>query len=241
MNETEIEEGDNVLTVFYRDNPIGKDEITFDNLKFNHFPQQHSWDDLICKDAVSFKSGKDVIGLIQTPKNIGGAHNQFMWYAPGTNQAGTPSFKVLKRDDGNWTELVGEVKDWLNKYVPPHMLCSVSLFEDAHENTGKGINACITHCAGTDPADLSENAATKGDNIYDMNIIAGTGEWEDMFEEAKAKINLKGGQEGHIVASTNDSSNDGGVIIILSWSSLMEMNIQETVRPASCMDNCSIF
>ena len=64
MNETEIEEGDNILTVFYRDNPIEKNELTFDNLKFNHFPQQHSWDDLIKKDAMAFMKGYDVIGLI---------------------------------------------------------------------------------------------------------------------------------------------------------------------------------
>lgn len=121
------------------------------------------------------------------------------------------------------------------------MLVSVSLFEDAHENTGKGINACITHCAGETPMDLSENEATKGGPLYDLQVIAGTGEWEDMFEEAKAKINAKGGQEGHIVASTNDSSNDGGVIIVLSWSSLLEGNLREVIRPASCMDNCTIF
>lgn len=151
MNETEIEEGDNILTVFYREIPIGKNEVTFDDLKFNHFPQQHQWNDLINKDANAFKKGYDMISLIHTPKNIGGAHNQFMWYTSGTNYAGTPLFKVLKRDDGSWNDLVGEVRDWLNKYVPPHTLISVSLFEDAHENTGKGINACIAHCAGTDP------------------------------------------------------------------------------------------
>lgn len=38
MNETEIEEGDNILTVFYRNNSIepGK-EIALDDLKLLHF------------------------------------------------------------------------------------------------------------------------------------------------------------------------------------------------------------
>lgn len=92
-----------------------------------------------------------MISLVHTPKNIGPARAQTMWYTKGSNEAGTPGFKILQRDDGNWAGLVEEVRDWLNKYVPPHMLISVSLFEDAHENTGKGINACITHSAGSDP------------------------------------------------------------------------------------------
>lgn len=125
--------------------------------------------------------------------------------------------------------------------MPPHQLLSVSLFEDAHPNEGKGINVAITHCAGPSPADLSENETAKGKALYDLEVITGTGEWEDMFTEAKTLINKKGGQEGHIVASTNDSSCDGGVIIVLSWSSLLESNLRESVRPASCMDNCTIF
>ena len=89
--------------------------------------------------------------------------------------------------------------------------------------------------------DLSENEAAKGKDLYDMEVITGSGEWEDMFKEAQTLINKKGGQEGHMIASTNDSDNDGAVIIVLSWSSLLEGNLRESVRPASCMDNCTIF
>ena len=168
MNETEIEEGDNILTVFFRNIPIEQNEVTFDDLKFHHFPQAHSWEDLINKDGKYQAKSCDTVSMIQTPKNIGGMHNQFMFFTKGNNAAGPVSFKVLRREDGNWDELVGEVKDWLNKYVPPHMLISVSLFEDAHENVDKGINACITHSAGADPVDVSENEATKGDPMYDL-------------------------------------------------------------------------
>merc|ERR1712232_1020480 len=120
------------------------------------------------------------------------------------------------------------------------MLVSVSLYEDAHENTGKGINACISHCAGHDPQDLSANSATDGRTIYDLQVIASE-DWQEIFEKAKGKINEKGGQEGHMVSTTNDSSTDGGVAIVISWSSLMEGNLREAIRPAGCMDNCTIF
>lgn len=77
--------------------------------------------------------------------------------------------------------------------------------------------------------------------MYEMHVIAGTGEWVDMFEEAKSKINGNGGQEGSLVASTNDCSNDGGIVVVLTWNSLVEGNLREVIRPASCMDNCTIF
>ena len=75
MNESDIEEGDNIMTVFYRDQPIAQNELTFDDLKFHHFPQQRKWDDLTGPDAKTQMAGKDVVGLIHTPKNIGGANN----------------------------------------------------------------------------------------------------------------------------------------------------------------------
>lgn len=165
-----------------------------------------------------------------------------MWYAKGS-PANTPHFKTLRREDGNWPELASGVRDWLNKYVPPHALISVSLYEDKHPlEDSKGINAVITHAAGSDPADLSANdTAVKAGALYDMNIISGSGEWEDMFAEAKAKINAKGGQEGHLVASTNDSSNDGGFVIVLSWTAVNENNLRDAVRPSGCMEQCTIF
>jgi len=158
-------------------------------LKSHHFKQGHAWDVLI-EDAKKEKRGCDVVGLIQSPKNIGACNNQFMFFVKGSNEMGTPVFKIMKRDDNNWDGLVEEVKAWCNKYIPPHALVSISLYEDAHPNDGNGINACITHTAGDDPKPLSDDVmkAAAG-NIYDIQVIAGPGEWEDMFNEAKQVIN----------------------------------------------------
>lgn len=62
MNETEIEEGDQMLTVFYRERPIRSGELPFEDLNFNAFNQFHSWKKLLT-EADSFKSGRDVISL----------------------------------------------------------------------------------------------------------------------------------------------------------------------------------
>jgi len=119
------------------------------------------------------------------------------------------------------------------------MLVSVSLYEDAHENTGKGINACITHTAGANPTNLADNDDITNKVIYSIDTVAGVGEWEDLFVTAIEKMNGIGGQEGHMVASTNDSSNDGGFVIVLSWTGLAENNIRDVTREAGC--GCSIF
>jgi len=119
------------------------------------------------------------------------------------------------------------------------MLVSVSLYEDAHENTGKGINACITHTAGANPTNLADNDDITNKVIYSIDTVAGVGEWEDLFVTATEKMNGIGGQEGHMVASTNDSSNDGGFVIVLSWTGLAENNIRDVTREAGC--GCSIF
>lgn len=160
-----------------------------------------------------------------------------MFYNAGS---GSSSQKTLRREDGNWPQLANEVRDWCNSYVPPHMLVSVSLYEDAHgEDSGNGINACITHTAGANPKNLAENDDITNKVIYSVDTVAGEGEWEDLFAAATEKVNAIGGQEGHMVASTNDSSNDGGFIVILSWTGLAENNIRDVTREAGC--GCSIF
>ena len=86
--------------------------------------------------------------------------------------------------------------------------------------------------------------ATEGESIYDLEFIGGTSEWDDMFKQAKDKINKKGATEGHLVSSTNDSTNEGGVVMVLSWKHIMQTNIQELARPAGCCgsgEQCTIF
>ena len=61
------------------------------------------------------------------------------------------TFKRLRREDGSWEELIKEMGEFLQSYIPPHKLVSVSFFEDAHPNEGKAINAVITHIAGESP------------------------------------------------------------------------------------------
>ena len=90
--------------------------------------------------------------------------------------------------------MISEAKTYLNKFIPPHRLISVSLFEDAHENTGKGINVCIAHSAGANPDDLS--LAYPVPEIYTFDVVSIEDEvinLTNLFDDAAKKIDANGG------------------------------------------------
>jgi len=53
----------------------------------------------------------------------------------------------------------------MNKYVAPHLLVSVSIFEDEHPCKG-GLNCVIVHCDSA-----NEDAAAKDRDIYKFEKI----------------------------------------------------------------------
>ena len=67
MNETEIEDSDQVLTLFYWEQSTNLNDK--DTLNFKHFKQQNSWDSL--HKEVSGVRNCDIFSLTHTPKNIG--------------------------------------------------------------------------------------------------------------------------------------------------------------------------
>ena len=92
-----------------------------------------------------------MFSLTHSPKNIGEVRNQFLWYFESNYTALKPTYKRLRKEDGAWNVLIEELGEYLRQYIPPYQLISVSIFEDAHPNTGNGINAVIAHIAGDNP------------------------------------------------------------------------------------------
>lgn len=240
-NETEVEDGDHVLTLFYRETPIANDS-PLDNILFDAFDSQKSWEEQL-RAANAFKvqdRDVNVIGVSRTPKNIGAARLQTIWY---TNEQGSPdtSTKLINRGDGKWDELAKNVLDWLNEFVAPHQLVSVSFFEEMHPNTTDNIGAIVTHKSGANPVKLSNSAAANNipsAGIYTMQIVRDA-TTQGCVEKTKNLMNLKGGQEGHVVTTTNDSSHQDIFCVLFSWSALFQDAIEEDLRPASC--GCTIF
>ena len=74
-NENDIEEGDQVLTLFYRKSSIVQGASPVDNIQFNAFNNQQSWEKQQ-SDANSFQvEGRkpDIIAISRSPKNVGSA------------------------------------------------------------------------------------------------------------------------------------------------------------------------
>ena len=171
------------------------------------------WGDLI-SDAEDLGE-VDVLSIIHSPKSIGNCQNQIVWYTKGSSQY---NLRWIKRQDGNWSALFLELRDWLNTYVAPHQLLAVSIFEEAHPNTQKGINAVIVHTAGKDPIPLLskvKNLPARG--LYILQVVTGSLNWPKRLNEAKERMNKLPGYDAHVMSSTNDSTEQAAIVITLSW------------------------
>jgi len=241
-NENDIEEGDQVLTLFYRKISIVPGASPVDNIQFNSFNNQQSWEKQE-KAANDFKVSErrpDIISVSRTPKNIGNARCQTVWY---TNEMGNPDTysHLVSRKDGDWTALASETHQWLNEHLPPHELLSVTMFEEAHPNQTGKIGALITHKAGPNPRRLSETPAGTNsfvsEGLYSMEIVRHE-ETNGAVHAALQVINRKGGQEGHVVSTTNDSQQQDIFCVVYSWNALYEAQLVDDLRPEGC---CTIF
>lgn len=104
------------------------------------------------------------------------------------------------------------------------------------------ISALITHTAGANPiklADSPANATLPNSGLYAMDYFRAE-ETEDVANLAVQAINKKGGQEGHVVSTTNDSQKQDIFCAVFSWGAILEAQIEEELRPTGCA-GCTIF
>lgn len=69
---------------------------------------------------------------------------QIMWYLPSTASYST-KVKHITNEYANWETLLHDTMKYLNTYVAPHQLLSLSIFEDDHPNANKLLHSVITH------------------------------------------------------------------------------------------------
>ena len=73
------------------------------------------------------------------------------------------------------------------------MLVSISVFEDAHPNVGKGINAVVTHFAGEKP----KIQLVPSDYEIEQMFVPADWEWDKLFSFAVDYMNAKGPNCSH--------------------------------------------
>lgn len=111
------------------------------------------------------------------------------------------------------------------------------------------------HTAGDEPQKLEdfkkENMPAKlySHVVYDSDY---SGESiETPYNEAVTHMNVKGWDEGHVVAGFNVSAAESASeddqfygatkVVVFSWGRTYEHNLEDVIRPSSCMANCTIF
>ena len=249
-HETEITEGDQCLLVFYREASIHANPVPCDAVQVAAFEAFKPWDEQL-EDAIAVmraSAGADVLSLTRSPKQIGDARNQSVWYskeavAGGAVASAPVGFREFTRQDGDVRGVLEDARSWMVDYLAPHLLVSVTVHEDAHPNEADVVRVLVAHKAGANPPKLRDTAAAKtlpAGGLYTLTIRQGSQDdsWESVTQSALEEVNRIGGQEGHAITSTNLTADDGRLIAVYSWARLYEAQIEEELRPAGC---CTIF
>jgi len=70
MNETNVPDGDNLLTIFYRLKSDAEGSVPFEELRYRAFDATQSWETLN-GDAETLSNKQNVVALTHTAKSIG--------------------------------------------------------------------------------------------------------------------------------------------------------------------------
>jgi|Transcript_34098 hypothetical protein len=104
------------------------------------------------------------------------------------------------------------------------------------------IGALVTHTAGAVPTRLSQTPAARSlptAGVYKLDCLRGE-QTSMVTKQALTIMNTRGGQEGYMVATTNDATRDDLFCMVISWQAVYEDQLEEDLRPQGCA-NCTIF
>lgn len=86
----------------------------------------------------------DVVALTQTPRNIGQINISILWFLPPHPAYSFENFTYKRfTSTGSLKEAVTEATAYLEEWVPPHRLVSVSCFEDDHPALNKIFHVVV--------------------------------------------------------------------------------------------------
>lgn len=135
MSESNDEDMAQTVVVFYRDAPAQTDsEAPLDNFAYHIFDERQSWDKLLTLEG-TWNNGYQMIGITQSAREVGGRHEQVAWFVPVGKEL-TTSTKCFSGKD--WSALLADAVEWMNKHIAPHMLINISIFEDEHDQDAGG-------------------------------------------------------------------------------------------------------
>jgi len=88
-HESQAEEGDQCLLVFYREKSIHKNPVPCDVIQYVPSPGG-TWDELLeeASEALAASAGADVLALTRTAKNISDSNSQGVWFSKESGSGG---------------------------------------------------------------------------------------------------------------------------------------------------------
>ena len=148
------------------------------DLRFELLKNTVDWDDQYKQLEQIFQNKSvDVISHTHTARNIGQINIQIVWYIPSSDANAYTCKHLSNRGDLN--TLLNEAKTYLNTYVAPHHLVSISVFEDDHPCPDKLFHAVVLH-KGSDHNPLQPSSDIHG-SLYDLESFTSQEGWEEVL------------------------------------------------------------
>lgn len=209
---------------------------SLNDLKFHLIRNTEHWDEQLLEARAIANHKAEVVALSHTPRSLGQMNVQILWYLPNANNT-TYKVKHFSAKDESFVELIKESLDYLNLYIAPHQLASVSIFEDDHPNDQKLKHVVILH-KGNDLTPLVKSEDIKGD-LYHSKIYQDTMGWDSLVARICYDIENAGVEENRFgVATTNYTPNDQQVAAVIQWSKVHEDALADNSREGC---TCAIF
>jgi hypothetical protein len=175
-----------------------EESVPIADLKVKVYPTKKAWSTTLAAAKSDIDEGdKCVVDVVHYPRNFGSDRQQILFYtSQAQNDALEFNIKHIKDNSKQWPEFLNDVRSWLNQYVAPHLLVSVSIFEDEHPCKG-GLNCVIVHSD-----DASDVAKAHDRDIYKLDKFdkLSTDLWKDCYKEMAESINKANDGRASLIA-----------------------------------------
>ena len=134
-NETNAVDGDAILVLVFKRQQDPSMVTRLTNLQYHLTSSVNEWDfeyEEMKKNIIANRC--DILSLTHTARNIGQVNIQVLWFLPATPTS--PKSYTYKHivSQKSQEDAIEQARLYLDEWVPPHRLVSVSAFEEDHPN-----------------------------------------------------------------------------------------------------------
>lgn len=235
INETKITDGDSAVLLVYRKQSNDPTATPFAQFQYKNYGVNSNWNglqDLVNED---FKlDTQDVLSLQQCAKSVGNKKNQVLFFSPAQKVEDVyVSKQLFAPKETSWSAFAAEIVQWLNEFVAPHQLISITLTEDSHPVATKKI-ATIVHTGPVEDKKIPETE--KPNFVLTVTEEKAGSTWDEALKNSVGAINKNGADGLHLTAVNSDA--DTKIVFTLSYDSNVAQLLKAQMRPTGC---CTIF